>query len=547
MLALTTKDVRMNAKANTKEEALQLLADILHEDGLTHGDYLQGLKNREAKAPTYLGQGVAIPHGTPDSRSLIYNTGVRLVHFSNGVIWNDAGDKVYLAAVIAAKSDEHLDILKLLTRTLSDNVEDKIKNAQTADELIAIINGVPDSLLLHENLIKTDVAAGDLDELSYQACALLKSGGILDSVLTIKPVLTKLSQAIYALILEDDNIHQSALSLVVAKKPVMYQKDKVKALAVIASNAHMDTARLSKVYDVLLSHDFNHALNQSAKQIARLLHAEEAVGLLRTELVFMAHHNMPDVQTQILDYQKVFNDLEDRPLVVRTLDVGGDKPLPYLPMPAEENPFLGVRGIRLTLEQPKLLKDQLTALIVASKGRDLRIMFPMIGRIEEWRAAKAILDDVLQEYPHDNLQAGIMMEVPSAAIMAEDFAKEVDFFSVGTNDLTQYTLAIDRGHPTLSKDADGLHPSILRLIDKTVQAAHAYGKWVGVCGELASDEKAVPILLGLGVDELSMSSTSIALTKAQIRELNLQECQTLAKKALSCTTSQEVRALIRDE
>ena len=273
----------------------------------------------------------------------------------------------------------------------------------------------------------------------------------------------------------------------------------------------------------------------------------EAVGLLRTELVFMAHHNMPDVQTQILDYQKVFNDLEDRPLVVRTLDVGGDKPLPYLPMPAEENPFLGVRGIRLTLEQPKLLKDQLTALIVASKGRDLRIMFPMIGRIEEWRAAKAILDDVLQEYPHDNLQAGIMMEVPSAAIMAEDFAKEVDFFSVGTNDLTQYTLAIDRGHPALSKDTDGLHPSILRLIDKTVQAAHAYGKWVGVCGELASDEKAVPILLGLGVDELSMSSTSIALTKAQIRELNLQECQTLAKKALSCTTSQEVRTLIRDE
>lgn len=256
---------------------------------------------------------------------------------------------------------------------------------------------------------------------------------------------------------------------------------------------------------------------------------------------------MPDVQTQILDYQKVFNDLEDRPLVVRTLDVGGDKPLPYLPMPAEENPFLGVRGIRLTLEQPRLLKDQLTALIVASKGRDLRIMFPMIGRIEEWRAAKAILDDVLQEYPHDNLQAGIMMEVPSAAIMAEDFAKEVDFFSVGTNDLTQYTLAIDRGHPTLSKDADGLHPSILRLIDKTVQAAHTYGKWVGVCGELASDEKAVPILLGLGVDELSMSSTSIALTKAQIRELNLQECQTLAKKALSCATSQEVRALIHDE
>lgn len=276
---------------------------------------------------------------------------------------------------------------------------------------------------------------------------------------------------------------------------------------------------------------------------AAVSNGAEAVGLLRTELVFMAHRQVPDIDTQIADYQQVFDALEGRPLVVRTLDVGGDKPLPYLPMPSEENPFLGVRGIRLSLKQPELLRNQLIALIRASQGRDLRIMFPMVGRLEEWHAAKAILDEVRAQYPHDGLQVGIMIEVPSAAIMANVFAKEVDFFSIGTNDLTQYVLAIDRGHPSLSKDADGLHPSILTLIDQTVKAAHAHGKWVGVCGELAGDEKAVPILLGLGVDELSMSVSSIALVKHQIRTLNLTACQSLATQALMCQTSAQVRAL----
>lgn len=255
---------------------------------------------------------------------------------------------------------------------------------------------------------------------------------------------------------------------------------------------------------------------------------------------------MPDIDTQIADYTKVFKALEGRPLVVRTLDVGGDKPLPYLPMPAEENPFLGVRGIRLSLQEPKLLKSQLIALVRASQGQDLRIMFPMVGKLEEWQEAKAILDEVLKEYPHNNLQVGIMVEVPSVAIMAEQFAKEVDFFSIGTNDLTQYTLAIDRGHPTLSKEADGLHPSVLQLIHHTVASAHACGKWVGVCGELAGDEEAVPILVGLGVDELSMSAKAIALTKAQVRSLSLSDCQALAKQALLCQNAKQVRALVEN-
>lgn len=269
----------------------------------------------------------------------------------------------------------------------------------------------------------------------------------------------------------------------------------------------------------------------------------EAIGLLRTELVFMAHKNAPNEEVQEADYRVVLDALEGRPVVVRTLDVGGDKPLPYLPIAPEENPFLGIRGIRLTLRKPELLRQQLTALLKAADDRPLRIMFPMIGRVEEWRAAKAILDEVREQYPCQNLEVGIMIEVPSAALLSPILAQEVDFFSIGTNDLTQYTMAIDRGHPHLSAEADGLHPSILLLIDQTVRAAHQYGKWVGICGELAADPKAVPVLMGLGVDELSMSATSIPLVKAQIRKLSFSECKLIAQQALRCDSATAVRAL----
>ncbi|TWV83553.1 phosphoenolpyruvate--protein phosphotransferase [Moraxella sp. VT-16-12] len=954
MLSLTCDDVRMNAHASSKDEALTLLAQIFVNDGLTQDGYLDGLLARENQANTYLGQGVAIPHGTPQVRHLINKTGVRLVHFADGVVWSDDGDKVYLMVGICAKSDEHLSILKQLTGALTDNIADKIHQAKTADDVISLLKNKEQTaqkqLLLHESLIETGVPATDVDELYHVALQSLKQKQVLQSALGIKAEFVPLSVGrypIYGAVIESPLINKSALALMVAHDVIKYQGSDLSALAVIASNDNVDTQSLSKIYDVLMAHDLADeigtldvsqiahrlgvacepswqsvsviipmpqglharpatALSElvktatgeirvcvdkgefvSAKSLARLLslgagfgqtltfmaepdtdavallpklvqaveqglgddiaivpsapsvlpapiqtpataqhiingqktHAisasrgvavgqayvledtnfdypmtsnnpkeeiarlnlaiddvkedlkamikntqkssitkiftahlalldddeivlgakdgihqgssaaaawhshiknmadaqaslgnqvlaeraadlrdigqkvlcyltgqkpknapnepyvlikddllpsdvakldptqvagvitafggasshsaivaralgiacvvgagvgvldikdgdtvlldggegwfvvnpddvlvdeylskqkeiaqrqqlalaaahqpaittdghqieiavnignvndtpdavaqgAEAVGLLRTELVFMAHTQVPDISVQVADYTKVFDALDGRPLVVRTLDVGGDKPLPYLPMPAEDNPFLGVRGIRLSLERPELLKNQLIALIQASKGRDLRIMFPMVGRLEEWRQAKKILNDVLSDYPHDKLQVGIMIEVPSVAIMAEHFAKEVDFFSIGTNDLTQYTLAIDRGHPTLSKDADGLHPSILQLIYHTVASAHAHGKWVGVCGELAGDEMAVPILVGLGVDELSMSTKSIALTKALIRQLNQAACQQLAKRALMCQTAKQVRALV---
>lgn len=272
----------------------------------------------------------------------------------------------------------------------------------------------------------------------------------------------------------------------------------------------------------------------------------EGVGLLRTELIFMAHAQAPDEATQEAEYRRVLDGLQGRPLVVRTLDVGGDKPLPYWPIAPEDNPFLGVRGIRLTLQRPELMQSQLRALLRSADGRPLRIMFPMVGAVEQWREARDMVARLREDIPVDDLQVGIMIEVPSAALLAPILAAEVDFFSIGTNDLTQYTLAIDRGHATLSAQADGLHPAVLQLIDITVRAAHAHGKWVGVCGELAADPEALPVLVGLGVDELSVSASSIAEVKAGVRGLALAQARQWALQALGAATAAEVRALVEN-
>ncbi|WP_081095666.1 phosphoenolpyruvate--protein phosphotransferase, partial [Pseudomonas fluorescens] len=285
-------------------------------------------------------------------------------------------------------------------------------------------------------------------------------------------------------------------------------------------------------------------IGESAGVASAVEQGAEGIGLLRTELIFMAHSQAPDEATQEAEYRRVLDGLNGRPLVVRTLDVGGDKPLPYWPIAEEENPFLGVRGIRLTLQRPQIMEAQLRALLRAADNRPLRIMFPMVGSVDEWRAARDMTERLRLEIPVADLQLGIMIEVPSAALLAPVLAKEVDFFSVGTNDLTQYTLAIDRGHPTLSAQADGLHPAVLQLIDITVRAAHAHGKWVGVCGELAADPLAVPVLVGLGVDELSVSARSIPEVKARVREFSLSEAQGLAQQALAVGSPAEVRALV---
>jgi phosphoenolpyruvate-protein phosphotransferase len=265
------------------------------------------------------------------------------------------------------------------------------------------------------------------------------------------------------------------------------------------------------------------------------------VGLLRTEFLFVDRAAPPSEDEQRAAYAAVAAALGGKPVIVRTLDVGGDKPLAYLPMPPEANPFLGMRGLRLSLARPELLRAQLRAIVRASPAGKLRVMFPMVADVSELRAARAMLADIAAEAKVPPLEVGIMVEVPAAALLADSLAREVDFFSIGTNDLTQYTLAMDRGHPTLATRADGLHPAVLRLVERTVQGAHAAGKWVGLCGELGTDPVAVPILVGLGLDELSVNVAAVPAVKALIRAVSYEHARALAARALSCTTAAEVR------
>jgi phosphocarrier protein FPr len=273
----------------------------------------------------------------------------------------------------------------------------------------------------------------------------------------------------------------------------------------------------------------------------------EGVGLLRTEFLFLDRAEAPTEEEQFEVYRDIALAMNGQPVIIRTLDIGGDKPLPYLAVPEEENPFLGQRGIRLCLARPELLRTQLRAILRAARFGRLRIMFPMITTVEDWAAARWLVKEVQAELDAPPVELGIMVEVPAAALLAKAFAPEVDFFSIGTNDLTQYTLAMDRTNPAVSAQADGLHPAVLHLIEKTVQAAHTAGKWVGICGELGADSQAVPLLLGLGVDELSVSVPAIPTVKAQIRSLTLAAVQNLTEQALSCATAAEVRRTVADD
>ncbi|TFF42250.1 phosphoenolpyruvate--protein phosphotransferase [Pseudomonas sp. RIT623] len=946
MLELAVEQIAMGQRAADKGAALALLADRLVADGLVAEGYLAGLQAREAQGSTFLGQGIAIPHGTPQTRDLVFATGVRLLQFPEGVDWGD-GQIVYLAIGIAARSDEHLRLLQLLTRALGEtDLAEALRRSGSAEALLKLLQGAPRELALDAQLVGLNLAAEDFDELAWRGARLLQRAGCADSGFAAVLQQTEplpLGEGLWWLHSERE-VRQPGLAFVTPQQPLRYRDQPLNGLFCLASlgaahqallerlcevliegrgqmlyqatssravlevlggeapadwpsarivlaNAHGLHARPAKVLaqlakgfegevrirlhdsaqpavsvkslskllslgarrgqvleliaepgiaadalpvlqaaieqglgeevealpptamqdeatvpalqaplpgstlqgvaaapgiasgpaHVCVERDIDYPLRgeSPAQERARLrqaidtVHADlqalvqrsdkaigeifvthqemladpaltddvelrlaqgesaaaawlavieaaarqqealhdallaeraadlrdigrrvlaqlcgvkdsaepeqpyvlvmaevgpsdvarldparvagivtaqggatahsaivaralgipavvgagaavllldsgtpllldgqrgrvvvapaeaelqralaerdarerrlqiawanrhepartrdghavevfanigqsngidkvveqgaEGVGLLRTELIFMAHPQLPDVATQEAEYRQVLDGLDGRPLVVRTLDVGGDKPLPYWPIAAEENPFLGVRGVRLTLQRPQVMEDQLRALLRAADNRPLRIMFPMVGQLHEWRAAKAMVERLRQEIPVADLQVGIMVEVPSAALLAPQLAREVDFFSIGTNDLTQYTLAIDRGHPSLSAQADGLHPAVLNLIDMTVRAAHAQGKWVGVCGELAADPQAVAVLLGLEVDELSVAARSIPEVKALVRQADLSTARALAREALQQDSAEAVRALV---
>jgi phosphocarrier protein FPr len=279
-----------------------------------------------------------------------------------------------------------------------------------------------------------------------------------------------------------------------------------------------------------------------AQQVGSL--GGEGVGLLRTEFLFMDRSSAPSEDEQTECYTAIVKSVgPDRPVVIRTLDVGGDKPLPYLPIPREDNPFLGERGIRVGLDRPEVLRTQLRAILRASAAGKVAVMFPMIATVQELRDAKAMLLEEAKALGVEPIKCGIMVEVPSVPTLMHSFTYDADFFSIGTNDLTQYTLAMDRGHPKLAPKVDALNPAVLRLIAQTINGAHAHNRAVGICGGVAGDPQAIPILVGLDVDELSVSLPAIPTVKAQIRRLSLTSCRELAQRALNCWTVEEVRAL----
>jgi phosphocarrier protein FPr/phosphocarrier protein len=269
----------------------------------------------------------------------------------------------------------------------------------------------------------------------------------------------------------------------------------------------------------------------------------EGCGLLRTEFLFLDRALPPDEHEQRAAYQAIADTLGERPLIVRTLDIGADKAAPWLPLVAEDNPALGLRGIRLQLARPELLDTQFRALLGVRANGALRIMVPMVSTLAELEEARVLLDHIASEMSVSAPDLGIMVETPAAAMIAGTLAEEAAFFSIGTNDLSQYALARDRTNPAVAAGLDGLDPAVLRLIDETVRGASVHGRVIGVCGGLAAMSQAVPILLGLGVTELSVPAAAIAETKALVRSLDLVKCQALAADALAASDAAKVRAI----
>mgnify|MGYP003584859191 FL=1 len=278
----------------------------------------------------------------------------------------------------------------------------------------------------------------------------------------------------------------------------------------------------------------------------------EGVGLYRTEFLFMDRDQLPTEEEQFIAYKEVVEAMNGRIVVLRTMDIGGDKELPYLNLPKEMNPFLGWRAIRIALDRREILHAQLRAVLRASAFGKLAVMFPMIVSVEEIRELKSVMNKLKQELRNEgkafdeNIQIGVMVETPSAAVNAKFLAKEVDFFSIGTNDLTQYTLAVDRGNELISHLYNSMSPSVLNLIKQVIDASHEEGKWTGMCGELAGDEKATILLLGMGLDEFSMSAISVPRIKKLIRNVNYQDAKALADKALQQPTAAEIEKLVAD-
>ncbi|MDP9765082.1 phosphoenolpyruvate--protein phosphotransferase [Deinococcus enclensis] len=823
MQELPAQLIRLNATAHSKNDAITQVAGLLATHGYTDPAYLQGMLDRETQANTYLGSGIAIPHGTPDTRHLIRQTGIAVLQLPQGVAWGEGGETVRLVVGIAAASDEHLDLLRRLTRVLADDaLVERLSTTTDPAELQRALTGqastptpaapaapalahtaqvtLPNPLGMHArpatalaNLVKgrgaqvrlsrengesanatrmmevlalgltrgttftvssddeatlravTDaIRAGLGDDLSAGAAtpaarrnpdwvpaqigAMVEGVPAADGLVVgltrqhapkaievrdepgdpvenaakldaaLKAAAAELEDVIadvgarfgadkaaifraHAELLADEGTVQDAVAYVLdghgaawayrqATEGRIAQLQKLDdptlaGRAVDLSDVqrrvlrhllgiHEDSAPQAAGPVILLAPDLTPSdtarlgpdsllgfvtaqggptshtaiiarglglpavvaagnglldvpdgtpaildgqagrlyLNptdadvQSARERQAVLHEQreaaraarhqpgatadgvrvevaaninraadaaqaldagaEGVGLMRTEFLFLERDSVPGEAEQEAEYRAMAAALGDRPLIIRTLDIGGDKEVPYLGLAREDNSFLGLRGIRLCFERPDLFLPQLRAVArVAKDHPNVHLMFPMISTLEDFRRARAILDSVREDVGAPRIPLGVMIEVPSAALIAGELAREVDFFSVGTNDLTQYTLAMDRLHPQLARQTDAMHPAVLKLIALTVDAAEAHGRWVGVCGGAAGDEVGALVLTGLGVKELSVSTPQVPGVKAALRAHRMADLRELAARALAQPDAQAVRDLVR--
>lgn len=337
--------------------------------------------------------------------------------------------------------------------------------------------------------------------------------------------------------------------------PTQAQIDELKALEAKLAEEKAELAKLKDLPAITLDgHKVDVVANIGTIRDCDGAHRNgaEGVGLYRTEFLFMHRDQLPTEEEQFIAYKEVVEAMDGRLVVLRTMDIGGDKDLPYLDLPKEMNPFLGWRAIRIALDRREILHAQLRAVLRASAFGKLAVMFPMIISVEEIRELKSVMEILKAELRtegkafDENIQIGVMVETPSAAVNAKFLAKEVDFFSIGTNDLTQYTLAVDRGNELISHLYNPMQPSVLSLIKQVIDASHTEGKWTGMCGELAGDEHATLLLLGMGLDEFSMSAISVPRIKKLIRNVNFQDAKALADKALQQPTAAQIERLIEE-
>ena len=337
--------------------------------------------------------------------------------------------------------------------------------------------------------------------------------------------------------------------------PTQAQIDELKALEAKLAEEKAELAKLKDLPAITLDgHKVDVVANIGTIRDCDGAHRNgaEGVGLYRTEFLFMDRDQLPTEEEQFIAYKEVVEAMDGRLVVLRTMDIGGDKDLPYLDLPKEMNPFLGWRAIRIALDRREILHAQLRAVLRASAFGKLAVMFPMIISVEEIRELKSVMEILKAELRtegkafDENIQIGVMVETPSAAVNAKFLAKEVDFFSIGTNDLTQYTLAVDRGNELISHLYNPMQPSVLSLIKQVIDASHTEGKWTGMCGELAGDEHATLLLLGMGLDEFSMSAISVPRIKKLIRNVNFQDAKALADKALQQPTTAQIERLIEE-